>query len=156
MKNRGVWHAAICGVTKSWTRLSDWTTTKYSAFPWKGGDAESNISVLHWVWAVLQLELDSSHPWLHRPGGQGQDCPFSKPCMCLVAQSCPTLCNPLDYSLPGSCPWEFSDKNTKVGCHFLLQGIFLIQGSKLHLLCLLHCSLILYPLSHWGSPFSKV
>ena len=25
------------------------------------------------------------------------------------------------------CPWNFSGKNTGVGCHFLLQGIFLIQ-----------------------------
>ena len=26
------------------------------------------------------------------------------------------------------CPWDFPDKNIGVGCHFLLQGIFLIQG----------------------------
>ena len=46
------------------------------------------------------------------------------------------------------CPWDFSGKNTGVGCHFLLQGIFTIQGLKLHLLHLLqwasgffyHCS----------------
>ena len=29
-------------------------------------------------------------------------------------------------------------KNTGVGCHFLLQGIFLTQGSNLSLLHLLH------------------
>ena len=33
------------------------------------------------------------------------------------------------------CPWNFSGKNAGVGCHFLLQGIFLIQGSNSHLLC---------------------
>ena len=32
------------------------------------------------------------------------------------------------------CPWESLGKNTGVGCHFLLQGIFLIQGSNLHLI----------------------
>ena len=32
------------------------------------------------------------------------------------------------------CPWDFPGKNTEVGCHFLLQGIFLTQGSNLHLL----------------------
>ena len=32
----------------------------------------------------------------------------------------------------------FLDKNTGVGCHFLLQGIFPTQGSNLHLLGLLH------------------
>ena len=36
------------------------------------------------------------------------------------------------------CPWNFPDKNTGVGCHFLLQGIFPTQGSKLCLLSLLH------------------
>ena len=34
------------------------------------------------------------------------------------------------------CPWDFPGKNTGVGCHFLLQGIFLTQGSNPGLL---HC-----------------
>ena len=32
------------------------------------------------------------------------------------------------------CPWNFPGKNTRVGCHFLLQGIFPTQGSNLYLL----------------------
>ena len=36
-------------------------------------------------------------------------------------QSCPTLCNPIDSSPPGSHPWESPGKNPEVGCHFLLQ-----------------------------------
>ena len=28
------------------------------------------------------------------------------------------------------CPWDFPGKNTEVGCHFLLQGIFPTQGSN--------------------------
>ena len=39
-----------------------------------------------------------------------------------------------------------------VGCNFLLQGIFLTQGSSPCLLCLLHYRWMLYPLSHQGSP----
>ena len=35
-------------------------------------------------------------------------------------------------------PWNFLDKNTGMGCHFLLQGIFLTQESNLCLLGLLH------------------
>ena len=35
-------------------------------------------------------------------------------------------------------PWDSSGKNTGVGCHALLQGIFPTQESNLHLLCLLH------------------
>ena len=32
------------------------------------------------------------------------------------------------------CPWDFPGKNTGVGCHFLLQGIFLTQGLNPHFL----------------------
>ena len=45
-----------------------------------------------------------------------------------------------------------STKSTGVGCHALLQGIFLTQGSNLRLLCLLNCRQILYALRHLGSP----
>ena len=31
------------------------------------------------------------------------------------------------------CPWDSPGKNTGGGCHFLLQGIFLTQGSNPHL-----------------------
>ena len=37
-----------------------------------------------------------------------------------LLQSCPTLCDPIDGSLPGSLVPEIL-KNTGVGCHFLLQ-----------------------------------
>ena len=33
------------------------------------------------------------------------------------------------------CPWDSPGKNTGLGCHFLLQGICLTQGSNPHLLC---------------------
>ena len=50
----------------------------------------------------------------------------------LVIQSCLTLCDPMDYSPPGSfCPWDSSGKNTGVGCHSLLQGIFPTPGLNL-------------------------
>ena len=36
-------------------------------------------------------------------------------------QSCPTLCDPIDSSPPGSPhPWDSPGKNTGVGCHCLL------------------------------------
>ena len=50
-----------------------------------------------------------------------------------------TLCDPVDCSPPGSSVHGiFQARNTAVGCHFLLQGIFLTQGSYPGLLCLLH------------------
>ena len=60
--------------------------------------------------------------------------------MCvLVIKSCPTLCDPMDYSPPGSSVYGiFPGKNIGVGGHFLLQGIFPTQGSNSCLLHLLH------------------
>ena len=43
----------------------------------------------------------------------------------------------------------FAGRDTGVGCHFLLQGIFPTQGLNLHLL---HCQVGSLPLSHQGSP----
>ena len=71
-------------------------------------------------------------------------------CVCLVAQSCPTLCDPMDCSPPGSSVHGDSPgKNTGEGCHVLLQGIFPTQGSNPGLP---HCRQILYCLSHQESP----
>ena len=46
-------------------------------------------------------------------------------------------------------PWDSPGKNTGVGCHFLLQELFLTQGSNSGLP---HCRQTLYHLSHQGSP----
>ena len=49
----------------------------------------------------------------------------------LVAQLCPILCDPVDYSPPGSSvQWNSPGKDTGVGCRFFLQGIFPTQGSE--------------------------
>ena len=114
-----------------------------------------------------------------------------------VAQLCPTFCDPMGYSLPGSslhgilqarvlewvaisfsrgssqprdrtqvssipgrcfhglqlsrllCPWNSPSKNTGVGCHSLLQGIFLARGLNPGLP---YCRQILYHMNHQGSP----
>ena len=48
--------------------------------------------------------------------------------LCLVAQFCLTLCDSMDYSpLGSSVHGDSPGKNTGVGCHFLLQGIFATQ-----------------------------
>ena len=47
------------------------------------------------------------------------------------------------------CPWDSPGKNTGVGCHACLQGIFPTQRSNPHVS---HCRQIFYCLSHQGSP----
>ena len=70
--------------------------------------------------------------------------------ICVFNHSVTSLCNPMDCSLPGSSVHGDSPgKNTGVGCHALLQGIFPTQGSNLGLL---HCRWILYHLGHQGNP----
>ena len=76
---------------------------------------------------------------------------WSHCCCSLVAKSCPVLLWSHEaWPARLLCPWDFPGKNTGVGCHFFLQGIFLAQGLNLHLLCLLHCRQTLYLLSHCG------
>ena len=70
--------------------------------------------------------------------------------LCLVAQLCPTLGDTMNCSPPGCSVYGDSpDKNTRVGYHDLLQGIFPTQGWNPGLL---HWRRILYCLSHQGIP----
>ena len=64
----------------------------------------------------------------------------------LVAHSCPTLCDPMNCSL---CPLNSPGRNTGVGSHSILHGIFLTQELNPGLS---HWRQILYCLSHQGSP----
>ena len=69
-------------------------------------------------------------------------------------QSYPTLYDPMDCSLPRFlCLWDFPGKNTGVGCRFLLQGIFLIQGSNPRLL---HWQTGSLPLAPPGKPLQTM
>ena len=74
----------------------------------------------------------------------------------LVAQSCPTVCSPMDYILTGSSVHGNSGKNTGVGCLCLLKGIFLTQGSNPCLLCLLHWQAGSLPLVPPGKPLLNI
>ena len=70
-----------------------------------------------------------------------------------VSVSCSVMSNSLrPHGLQPArslCPWNSPVNNTGVGCHSLLQGVFLTQESNLGLS---HCRQILYHLSHQGSP----
>ena len=61
-----------------------------------------------------------------------------------IGKSCSTLCNPMDYS-----PWNSPGQNTGLGSLLLLKWFFPTQRLNPGLP---HCRLILYQLSHKGSP----
>ena len=64
--------------------------------------------------------------------------------MCVkLLQLCPTLYNPKEPTRL-LCPLDSPGKNTGVGCHALLQGIFLTEGLNRRFLCLKHCRQVLY------------
>ena len=65
----------------------------------------------------------------------------------LVAQSCLTLCNPMEFSCQAPQSMEFSGQEYWSGLPFPFPGIFLTQRSNLGLL---HCGQIRYHLSHRG------
>ena len=99
----------------------------------------------------LSLNFSGSVGYFH-------SCATTMPCtcavLCLVTQSCPTLCDPMNCSLPGSSVHGGSPgKNTGMGSLFLLQGIFLTQELNQGFL---HCRRILYQLSFQGSPTSYI
>ena len=152
--NRGAWQATVHEVTKSQTRLNNFHTfTSLSDF------------------SICSPSLGSYHRPLHcsqhMPGMQSssrarssvfsrfldvslvpKQCLEHSCCCCLVAQLCMTLCDPKDCSRL-LCPWNFPGKSAGVGCHFLLQEIFLTQGSNRHLL---HWQVDSLSLSHQRSP----
>ena len=73
-----------------------------------------------------------------------------------LLKSCPTLfesngCHPSGSSVHGDSP----GKNTGVGCHALLQGIYPTRGSNLCLLCLLQWQMSSSPLVPPGKPQNK-
>ena len=75
----------------------------------------------------------------------------------LVSQSWLTLWVPRLQLPRFLSPWDFPGKKTEVGFHLLLQGIFLTQGSNLHLRCLLHGRQILYHRCHlWRHMYPNV
>ena len=76
-------------------------------------------------WFLLRHHLSRTMSSL---GGTGHPDVYSARMLSL--QLCPTLCDSMDCSLPGSCPWDSPGKNTGVGCPALPQGIFLTQGSN--------------------------
>ena len=87
---------------------------------------------------------------------QGRNVSGTQKCVCLLSHFSRV---PLSMTLravayQAPCPWDAPSKNTGVGCHALLQRIFLTQGSNPHLLCLLNWQVGSLPLEPTGRPRS--
>ena len=80
---------------------------------------------------------------------------MDQPCIyisLICAQLCPTHCDPVECK-PSRllCPWDSPGKNTEVGCHFLLQGIFPTQDWT-HVSCSSHPGREIITNATWEAP----
>ena len=112
-----------------------------------------SVSIFFFFWYVARLWHDSYYElnWAAskcvcwNPGFQYLMC-------CCAMLSCPVLSNslwPEGLQLPRQlCPWDSPGKNSGIGCHALLQGIFSTQELNPGLP---HCRQILYQLNYQGS-----
>ena len=76
--------------------------------------------------STLTLDVQSSELW------ENVFLSFKSPVHAKLLQSCPTLCDPMDCSPPGSSVHGILQARIlEKGCHFLLQGIFLTLGIEL-------------------------
>ena len=113
VKDREAWHAAVVGVTKSWThtckkneksqtQLSDWTAISSGAHMWVSGMyLDWNCWVMGYIWAIstlLDLVADCflKHLWWFSPAS-------STLCSCSINTSLVTL--PLPEFLKFSPAW---------------------------------------------------
>ena len=106
-----------------------------------------------WLLTSLVFYLLVSGAIITQPGGQTRNWASSFILISfshyLVTKSCPTLLQVHGLKpIRLFCPWDFPGKNTGVGCHFLLQGIFPTQGLNPHFL---HWQADSLPLNHLGS-----
>ena len=79
-------------------------------------------------------------------------------CVCAkVLQSCPTLCDTMDFSPPRLlCHGDSLGRNAGVGCHVRLQGIFPSQGLNPSLFCHLHWQAGSLPLVVLRNPHKNI
>ena len=114
---RETWHAAVHGVAKTQTRLSDWTDWLMTT--------GKTIALIIWTFVNIVMSLlfnvlpkfiiaflpKSKHlliSWLQSPSAVILEPPKIKSVTLSIVkesevdQSCPTLCDPIDYSPPGS------------------------------------------------------
>ena len=137
----GAWWAAVHGVAKSRTWLSDFTFTLH--FHATGEEMATHSSVP--VWRIPGTREPGGLPSMgsHRVGHDWSDLAAAA-----VTKLCLTLVTP--WTLASLlCPWDFPGKNTGMGYHTLLQGIFPTQGLNPRLL---HWQVDSLPLTQLQSP----
>ena len=123
---------------RTWTDLKNFTLSKRCQTQ-RSQNCNSIYMTFKNRWQKYRIVVI---PWGQRLGRAGESLWRAKKCslswfsgglfpwVCVHAQLCPTLCNPMDCSLPGSSVYGVSQARI-LGCYFLLQGIFPTWGLNL-------------------------
>ena len=109
--------------------------------------------MIHWALSLLSASLPANIAWrwgIESESGKTQfKCVIqSQWRVCMRAQSLSLVRLSAALWTVALYPWNFTGKNTGVGCHFLLQEIFPTQGWSSGLLHLLHWQADSLPLCH--------
>ena len=147
--DRGAWKAAVHGVAKSRTWLSDFTFTFH--FHALEKEMATYSSVL--AWRIPGMAGPGGLPSMgsHRVGHDWRNLAVAssyKYIESIVHESHSVMSNSL-WPHRLHSPWNSPGQNTGVGSCSLLQRIFPTQGSNPGVL---YCRQILYQLRHQGSP----
>ena len=150
--DRQAWRAAIHGVAKSWTRLSDWIELTRGTFVGKVISLLFNM-LSRLIITFLPRSKRLLFSWLQSPSAVILEPRKIK--SGTVSTVSPTICHEgmgpdamiLVFWMLSYSPWDSPGQNTGVGSLSLLQGIFPTQELKPGLP---HCRQIPYQLSHQG------
>ena len=157
--DREAWCAAVHGVTKSRTRLRDWTELNWGGTEEEFLEKEKNLFKL----ATGRKKENSTHKGIiTKNTSEWERVWYMQMNMRRVLSEMTWLVRKTRNRSSMALTWSFHardsingfiyssvdgispGKNTRVGCHDLFQMIFLTQGSNPHLSRLLHCRRILY------------
>ena len=141
------WPGEFHGLYSPWAhRESDMTEQLSLSLSWQIwlAAAAKSLQLCLTVWSHRWQPTRLPRPWDSPGKNTGVGCHFLLQCVKVkseseVAQSCPTLSNPLDRSLPASLlhSWDCPGKRTGVGCRCLLQRL---RFQQLNLSSLEQCS----------------
>ena len=141
----------IYGIWFSLYLFFDWriVALQYAGFCQKTMQMSHNYIYIH------PLPFEPPSPPQYPPSRSSQDTRLGSlfyiadpHCCCLATKLCPTLCHPRTVAHQTPLSMDFPGKYTEVGCHFLLQRIFLTQGPNPSLLASSALQVDSLPLSH--------
>ena len=137
---------AVCVLSRVWLLVTPWTVFSRLLYPWGYPGENTGVGCRYLPQGIFPTQGWNPHlSYLLHWQSFTTSAPWKQSRSVVSDSLRPRGLSPTRLLRP----WDSPGKNTGVGCHFLLQGVFPTQGSNSGLP---HCSQMLWPLSHQGSP----